>query len=109
MKSDRLQVLVVTDSTVPKCQAECGTDWSATEHREELTSAVRAKFADSAIVAFLDMATPPAEDSVTTRRLIASKGWGVPLLLIDGERRIEGTFDIRMALDMIQVALEMRG
>ncbi len=109
MKPQTLQVLVIVDSSSPKCQAQCGADWSNAASQNELTSAMKGRFGEQVLASFIDLVGESTGELPAVRRLRDSGQLAPPLILIDGEPRIEGYFDIRMALDVVEVALEMRG
>ena len=110
MSGELLSVSIVEDGSAGKCDARCGVDWSLDENRQAAQKEIRARFGQRVGLSFYDMAAPtecrvPAD--IVDR--VLSKSIAAPLLVIDGELRIAGYFDIRMMCDTIQAALEMRG
>lgn len=110
MEGRVVAVAIVDDSSGVRCDARCGTDWSLVESRETARRALRARFGDRVELAFFDVAQPsdcPAPPGLWQR--VRSQGFSLPLLVIDGEPRIAGYFDIRMISDVVEAELEMRG
>lgn len=90
-----------------QCDAGCGLDWSLPANQEEARAQAWSKFGRRVSLSFC----PPAElgacglPDIPGR--ITSQALDLPLLLIDGDLRIAGNFDMRMMLGLIETELEM--
>lgn len=109
MSNRRVEVHVVDHEAGQKCDARCGTDWTREDNRAEARRMVRERFGERVSLTFVDLADdagPGLPQDVLGR--IRSGGLALPLLLINGEPRITGYFDMRMATDVIEAELEMQ-
>ena len=104
-----IQVTIVDDSKGEKCDAHCGVDWSSVEAITLANQRIKDRFSDKIQLEYLDLSKP-----IVNRRAleliqgIKNKNLSLPLLLIDGEPRISGQFDIRLLLDAINAELELK-
>jgi disulfide oxidoreductase YuzD len=104
-----IQVTIVDDSQGVKCDALCGVDWSSTEAVALATERIKDRFGDKVQLKYLDLAK-----SVTNHRAlelsqqVRDKDLSLPLLVIDGQPRISGQFDIRQLMNAIEVEVEIR-
>ena len=101
-----LQATIVYDSRdnpgkEESCNALCGTDWSLSENIALARDRVRERFGARAEVSFIDVARrgPP----------VGLENVPLPALLINGQPRITGRFDIRRLMDAVEAGLEMEG
>ena len=103
-----IQVSIIDDSKGEKCDAHCGVDWSSVEGITLASQRIRDKFGDKIQLEYLDLSKPIANRHVLELfQGIKDKGLSLPLLLINGEPRISGEFDIRLLLDAIDTELEI--
>ncbi len=104
-----IQVTIVDDSKGEQCDAHCGVDWSSVEAITLANQRIKDRFSDKIQLEYLDLSKP-----IVNRRAleliqgIKNKNLSLPLLLIDGEPRISGQFDIRLLLDAINAELELK-
>ena len=104
-----IQITIVDDSKGEKCDAHCGVDWSSIEAIALTNQRIKDRFGDKIQLKYLDLAKP-----VTNRRTlelnqeVRNKNLSLPLLLINGQPRISGQFDIRQLLDAIEAEVEIK-
>jgi len=102
-----IQVIIVDDSEAEKCEANCGVGWSSAELLTLASQGVKDRFGDRVRLEYVDLSEPvnSHRDLGLPQRI---KELPLPLLVIDGEPRISGRFDIRMLLDAIEAEIEIR-
>jgi len=109
MSPRQITVHIVDNNAGQKCDARCGTDWSRDESQSEARKTLQSRFGDRVGLAFVDLARDAgAGIPRDVLRRISSGDIALPVLLIDGELRITGYFDMRMAADVIEAELEMQ-
>ena len=108
MIKQTIQITIVDDSKGEKCDAYCGADWSSPEVIALANQRIKDRFGDKIQLAYLDLSEPTTNhDALEYSRVIKSKNLSLPLLLINGEPRISGQFDIRQLLDAIEAEIEI--
>ena len=102
-----IKVIIIDDTKSEKCEANCGADWSSDEALTLASQRIKDRFGGRVQLEYIDLSKPAGShcDPGLTRRI---KGLPLPLLVIDGEPRISGRFDIRMLLDVIEAETEMK-
>ena len=102
-----IKVIIIDDTKLDKCEADCGAGWSSAEALNLASQRIKDRFGDRVQLEYIDLSEPAGSHCALglTRRI---KGLPLPLLVIDGEPRISGRFDIRMLLDVIEAETEMR-
>jgi len=104
-----IQVTIVDDSTGEKCDAHCGVDWSSAEAISLATKRIKDRFGNSIQLEYLDLAKSiTSHHALELSQQVKDKNLSLPLLLIDGQPRISGQFDIRQLLDAIEAEVEIR-
>ena len=104
-----IQVTIVDDSTGEKCDAHCGVDWSSTEAISLATKRIKDRFGNRIQLEYLDLAKSITNHhALELSQQVKDKNLYLPLLLIDGQPRISGPFDIRQLLDAIEAEVEIR-
>ena len=104
-----IQVTIVDDSQGVKCDALCGVDWSSTEAIALATKRIKEQFGDRVQLEYLDLAKSITGDrALELNRQVRDKDLSLPLLVIDGQPRISGQFDIRQLVDAIETEVEIR-
>jgi len=104
-----IQVTIVDDSQGVKCDALCGVDWSSTEAISLATERIKDRFGDRVQLEYLDLSKPIANHhALELSQQVRDKDLSLPLLVIDGQPRISGQFDIRQLVDAIEVEVEIR-
>ena len=103
-----IQVTIIDDSKGEKCDARCGVDWASEGALALAKRRIKDRFGDRIRLEYLDI----SESSASRRASelvpgIKSKDRPLPMLLVNGETRIPGQFDIRQLLDVIEVETEL--
>ncbi len=107
MTSPSIRVTIVVDSAAPSCEGDCAIDWLKAEHQVLARQKVSQETGGEAALEFLDIraAAHDARQSALVRR-VQSEKLPLPVLVVNGNPHITGPFDVRMLLDMIEVAME---
>ncbi|MFC2016859.1 hypothetical protein ACFLUD_00415 [Chloroflexota bacterium] len=104
-----IQITIVDDSKGEKCDTHCGVDWSSAEAIALANQRIKDRFGDRIQLGYLDLSKPMANHrALELNQEIRDKNLSLPLLLINGEPRISGQFDIRLLLDAIDVEVEIK-
>ncbi len=103
-----IEITIVDDSKGEKCDAHCGIDWSSSESITLASQRIKDRFGDGIKLQYLDLAKPmPNHLDLELEQTIRGKNFTLPLLVINGQPRISGQFDIRLLLDAIEVEMEI--
>jgi len=103
----KIQVTIVDDSQREKCNSHCGVDWSSAEVIALASNQIKERFGNITKLNYLDLSKPMTNHhAVELKQRL--KSLPLPLLVINGQPRISGQFDIRVLLDAIEVELEMK-
>ncbi|GAJ15792.1 unnamed protein product [marine sediment metagenome] len=103
-----IQITIVDDSKGEKCDAHCGLDWSSPQVIALAGQRIKDRFGDKIELAYLDLSEPITNHHALELNQIARQGnLLLPLLVINGQPRISGQFDIRLLLDAIDAELEI--
>ena len=108
MAKNDIKITIVNDSRRKECGAECGTDWSSPEAIALASQRIKDRFGNRIQLAYLDL--PEARDNpdaLEWNKVIKNKNLLLPLLLLNGQLRISGQFDIRQLLDTIEAEIEI--
>jgi len=103
-----IQVVIINDSRREECEAACGVDWSSSEVIALASQQIRDRFGEKMRVEYVDLAeatVSPETDEFM--KIINNRSLSLPVLLINGQPRISGQFDIRQLLDAIEADMEM--
>ena len=104
-----IQITIVDDSKSEKCNAHCGVDWSSPQVIALASQRIRDRFGDKIELDYLDLSKPITNHHTPELNQIAGrKNPPLPLLVINGQPRISGQFDIRLLLDAIDAELEIK-
>lgn len=107
MTPAKIQVTILGDSSAPPCEGDCAINWLKPEHRASAAKGLAARFGDDVQVEFVDVSGPLKK--AAHRALVQrarKEGLTFPVLLINGNTRIPGPFDMRMLLDIVEVEAE---
>ena len=108
MSEHNIQVVIINDKGAGKCDASCGVDWSSTEVTALADQQIKARFGDRVQLEYLDLSKPVSGHYVLEWQQRARNGkLPLPLLVINGELRISGQFDMRLLLDAIDADIEI--
>ncbi len=103
-----IRIIIIDDQRRRDCDANCGTDWSSPEAAALASQRIEDRFGAKVRLSYLDLSQPTAEPhALELSREIENKNLQLPLLLINGQLRISGQFDIRQLLDAIEAEMEI--
>ena len=104
-----IQVIIADDSRGEKCDAHCGIDWSSPEVIALAGQRIKERFGDKIQLEYLDLSKPITNNhALELHQIISSKNLPLPLLVINGQSRISGQFDIHLLLDAIDAEMEIK-
>ena len=104
-----IRAIIVDDSQSDKCDARCGEDWASTQVIALASQRIKQRFGNEIRLEYLDMAKPlTTRQALKLKRQAKHENLTLPLLVINGEPRISGQFDIRQLLDAIDAELEIK-
>lgn len=108
MVKPTMLITIADDSTGALCDVDCGTDWSSSQIRTLAAERIEEKLSGRGQLEYIDL--PQEGDSQRALELKQEIGdILLPALLINGQVRIAGNFDIRQILDAIEVEMELAG
>jgi disulfide oxidoreductase YuzD len=106
--AEGLKITVLGGEGQNKCDAGCGEDWSAPESRVFAAERIKERFGEEIPLEYLDIdASPDSRTVKEWRGQIREGNVVLPLLLLNGQLRISGQFDIRQLLDAIEIEKEV--
>jgi len=107
MSKDTIQIIIIDDSKGERCDAHCGADWSLAETIALAKKRIKERFGERIQLEYLDLSKPGANHRILElNQLVSNQNLSLPLLLINGQPRISGQFDIRLLLDAIDAEIE---
>ena len=102
-----VKVVIVGDSQAEKCDADCGVNWTSAGAVTLAEQRIRDRFGDKVKLDYIDLSGPAnRRHALELKQRI--KDLSLPVLLVNGEPRISGQFDIRLLLDAIDAEMEMK-
>lgn len=103
-----IRVAIINDPAREECDASCGTDWSLPDTLALVRRQIKERFGDDVQLTYTDIGSEKTgSDVIKLNEMIESKHLSVPLLLLNGNVRITGNFDIRQMMDAIEVESEI--
>jgi len=103
-----IQVIIINDSRLQACEASCGVDWSSSEVMALASQQIRERFGEKTHLEYLDLAESIAgKETDEWNDMISNRNLSLPVLLVNGQPRISGQFDIRQLLDAIEADIEI--
>lgn len=111
MPKSPLQVTIINDPLKKTdCDGACGVDWSSLQTLEMARKQIQERFGNDVRLTYLDIAQGTMMENMQVWiDYIKQRNHQVPLLVIDGQLRIAGNFDVRQMIDAIEVQTEMGG
>ena len=104
-----VQITIIDESTGEKCDAHCGVDWSSPEAIALATKRIKDRFGDQVQLEYIDLAKPTTNHYASElEQRIRDKNFTLPLLVINGQPKISGQFDIHLLLDAIEAEMETK-
>ena len=105
---DTIQIIIINGSSPPECDAHCGEDWSSPETITLASQRIKDRFGENIQLECIDLSKAIANRQASEwSQAIKNKNLSLPLLLINGEPRISGQFDIRQLLDAIDAEIDI--
>ena len=105
----KIQITIVDDSQGEKCDSHCGVDWSSAEVITLASKRIKERFGNKIKLSYLDLSKPITNHhAVELKQRIRKEKLPLPLLVINGQSRISGQFDIYLLLDAIDAELEIK-
>ena len=105
---DKLTVIIADDTRKRECDAACGEDWSSPDTFTLACQRIKERFGDSVHMEYLDLTRATADrQALEWSKKLREKNLSVPLLIINGEPRISGQFNIHQLLDAIEAEVEI--
>jgi glutaredoxin len=105
--TEGIRVTIINGSSGPDCDAACGTDWSLSESLNLARHRIKERFEGDIELEYLDVAADESAEGGEWIRKIDKNSLSTPLLVLNGQVRISGNFDIRQMLDVIEAEMEM--
>ena len=110
MVNSGINITILGDNSQGECDARCGIDWTSPESVPFAVERIKERFGEDIPLEYINM------DENKTGQLVnewfetaKSKNLSLPLLLLNGQLRISGQFDIRQLLDVIEIEREVGG
>lgn len=105
---DTIHITILDDTRKQECDASCGEDWSLPETIALANQRIKDRFGEKVTLEYLDLPGATANQrTLEWDRIIKNKNLSLPLLLVNGELRISGQFDIRQLLDVVDAEIEI--
>ena len=103
-----IKAVIIDDSRHEQCQGHCGLDWSLPENLELAWVRLRERFGDQTRLDYYDLANKTVSSDAWQLGLSTkAENLPLPVLIINGEPKISGPFDIRQLLDAIDAEIEI--
>ncbi len=103
----KMQITIVDDSQDEKCSYSCGLDWTSIEVIDLAGKQIQERFGSQAELNCLDLSNLLTGDTAGWKEQVSRENLSLPLLVIDGQPRISGQFDIRLLLEAIDAEMEV--
>ncbi len=101
-------ITLIEDSRRQGCGGGCGTDWTLPESREAAKVRLRERFGGEPEIVFIDLAGDASHPLAGEWSEKAERSnLTLPLLIVGGELRISGNFDLRQLCDILEVEMEL--
>lgn len=108
LSKQTMKITIIDDSSLKKCNGDCGVDWSSAEATSLARQRIAERFGDKIKLVFHDLTQTTADaEALEWKETIKDKDLSVPLLLVNGKIRISGLFDIRQLMDTIEIEMEI--
>ena len=90
--------MIISNNSPSLCKAECGSDWSQPIVQTTTKKHLKEKFGDNIILDYCGVDDCNIEFSEVDK---------FPLLVINGDIRLSGPFDMRQLFDIIETQIEL--
>jgi disulfide oxidoreductase YuzD len=103
-----MKIMILGGIAESECEVACGEDWCSQEAITLASERIKERFGEDISLEYVDLSDDFAEKNTREwKEMIKSRDLSLPLLLLNGELRISGQFDIRQLLDVIEVEREV--
>jgi len=103
-----VDIKIIDDTSRRDCDAGCGTDWSSPEVTGLAIRQISKRFGEETKLEYIDLSRTTTDHLIAQwHQTIRERSLSVPLLLINGQLRIAGQFDIRQIIDTVEAEIEM--
>ena len=103
-----IQITIVSGSSQQECDAGCGEDWSSAETITLAGQRVKDRFGEKIRLECIVLSEAITDrQALEWSQTIRNKNLSFPLLLINGEPRMSGQFDIRQLLDAVDAEIDI--
>ena len=104
-----IEIVIMDNRKVAECDAGCGIDWSKEETMTLAGQRLAERFGDGVQLKYVNLAGPTVDNQfMQFQQKARDENLALPLLLVNGQPRISGLFDIRMLLDAVETEIEIR-
>ncbi len=107
MAKPTIQVTIAYDSKGEGCNVDCGVDWSSAEVITLTSQRIKERFGDRVELEYVDL-SKPGTNLPKLNQALRNKNQPLPLLVIDGQVRISGQFDIHLLLGAVDAEIEIK-
>lgn len=109
MARNPVRVTIINDPLKKQdCEMACGTDWASLQVLDITRKQLAEKFGERVQLLYMDVTLDSSEgETIKWAEEIKRNNFSVPLLLLNGQVRISGNFDIRQLMDAVEVEMEM--
>ena len=108
MASSDIRITILGDDSRGECDAACGIDWTAPESVPFAVARIKERFGEDIPLEYINMVENKNRQLVREwTETVKNKNLSFPLLLLNGQLRISGQFDIRQLLDVIEIEREV--
>ena len=109
MNKQNIEIVIMDNRKIAECDAGCGTDWSKEEATTLASQRLAERFGDGVQLKYVNLAGPVVDNHILQfQQKARDENLALPLLLVNGQPRISGLFDIRMLLDAVETEIEIR-
>ena len=110
MANSNIRITILGDDIEDECDAGCGIDWASPESVPFAVERIKERFGEDIPLEYVNMTENNSRQIVQEwTETVKSKNLSLPLLLLNGQLRISGRFDIRQLLDVIEIEREVGG
>jgi len=104
-----IKIVIADDRKVKECNVGCGMDWSSAETITLAKQQIKDRFGYGMQLEYFDLSEGVSrQHALELQQKVKDKNLPLPLLIINGEPRISGRFDIRMLIDAIDAEMEIK-
>ena len=108
MNKKELTLTITDDTGIERCGAGCGMDWSSRDNIALANQKIRDKFGPGVKLEYLDLAKDTSNPRILAlKKKVEKEKLSLPVVMVNGQTRISGQFDVRMLLDVVEIEREL--